>query len=206
MIISHRFRFIFIKTTKTAGTSLEVQLSPICPPEDVFTPVIPPEDGHQARNYIAPDGTEYYNHMDARLVRRLLGEERFKDYFKFCVERDPVDKCVSYYMMKKHSSTHTNWRWRLMNWHAFVLSGRFPFDHDKYTDHDGSLMVDRILRYENLNEELSDVFKTLGVPFTGLTTRAKGNHRGPTKPSVTPLHRARIMHAYAQSNAYTGYR
>ncbi len=39
MIISHRHRFIFIKTGKTAGTSLEVALSKICGPNDVCTPL-----------------------------------------------------------------------------------------------------------------------------------------------------------------------
>lgn len=37
MIVSHKHRFIFLKTKKTAGTSLEVVLSRFCGPEDVLT-------------------------------------------------------------------------------------------------------------------------------------------------------------------------
>ncbi|PYL93687.1 MAG: hypothetical protein DMF14_00320 [Verrucomicrobia bacterium] len=42
MIISHKHKFIFIKTVKTAGTSLEVFLSQHCGPDDVLTPFAPP--------------------------------------------------------------------------------------------------------------------------------------------------------------------
>jgi hypothetical protein len=50
LVISHRHRFIFIKTAKTAGTSIEVFLSPRCGDEDVFTPFAFPEEGHRPRN------------------------------------------------------------------------------------------------------------------------------------------------------------
>ena len=39
MIISHSRRFIFIKSTKTAGTSVEAALSNFCERDDVVTPL-----------------------------------------------------------------------------------------------------------------------------------------------------------------------
>ncbi len=52
MIISHKYKFIFIKTAKTAGTSIEVLLSSICPEADIFTPHSVPELNHIPRNYL----------------------------------------------------------------------------------------------------------------------------------------------------------
>lgn len=37
MIISHKHKFIFIKTKKTAGTSIEIALSSICDADDIIT-------------------------------------------------------------------------------------------------------------------------------------------------------------------------
>ena len=62
MILSHRYRFIFLKTGKTAGTSIEIALSEYCGAKDIITP-IKPEDELTRRslgfrgpqNYLDPD-------------------------------------------------------------------------------------------------------------------------------------------------------
>jgi hypothetical protein len=41
MVISHKFRFIFVKTQKTAGTSIETYLSQVCDSFDILTPLYP---------------------------------------------------------------------------------------------------------------------------------------------------------------------
>ena len=41
MIASHQHRFIFLKTRKTAGTSVEIALSKVCGPDDIITEISP---------------------------------------------------------------------------------------------------------------------------------------------------------------------
>ncbi len=43
-IINHKFKFIFIKTRKTAGTSLEIALSKFCDSEDMITRIKPMDE------------------------------------------------------------------------------------------------------------------------------------------------------------------
>ena len=52
MIVSHKYKLIFIKTGKVAGTSIEIFLSQHCGPEDVVTPIHPHVAPHRPRNYM----------------------------------------------------------------------------------------------------------------------------------------------------------
>src|SRR5688500_5370474 len=58
MIISHESSFIFLKTRKTAGTSLDVALSRFCGPMDVITPLNP--DGAEMRGNLGYLGPQNY--------------------------------------------------------------------------------------------------------------------------------------------------
>ena len=73
MIASHRHRFVFVKTRKPAGTSLEIALSRHCGPEDVITPISAADErlrrelgGTGPQNHLTDP--QAYNHMRARRV------------------------------------------------------------------------------------------------------------------------------------------
>jgi len=75
MILSHRWRFIFIKGRKIAGTSVEMALSTLCGPEDVVTPIAVRDEadrfraGGQCRNYAwNPEEEAPYRAAIARLA------------------------------------------------------------------------------------------------------------------------------------------
>lgn len=201
MIISHKHKFIFIKTVKTAGTSIEVFLSRHCGLDDILTPIHPPVEGHQARNcegfvypimdvFRQPFGPvsdlrhpfrkreRFYNHMPAWLVRKHVSSEIWNTYFKFCVERNPWDKVLSHYHM---NVTRKNGALTLDQYFA---TGKFPINYTRYTDHSGKkIIVDRVVRYENLITELAEVFGRLSVPFEGtLGVRAKSEYRADRTP------------------------
>lgn len=44
MIISHAHKFVFTKTKKTAGTSIEIELSRFCEDQDIITPISPDDE------------------------------------------------------------------------------------------------------------------------------------------------------------------
>lgn len=200
MILSHKHRFIFIKTGKTAGTSIEVFLSEHCGPDDVLTPITPPEEGHTPRNYQgmvpafrelrARDGLlaalrhpfakrkRFYRHMPAWIVQTRVPPEVWQNYFKFCVERNPWEKVLSHYHMLSHRQGGT------LSLDQYFARGKFPVNYRRYTDPPGSrIIVDRVVRYEHLSEQLAEVFARLNIPFSGsLGVKAKGGYRKDRTP------------------------
>ncbi|MEL6338647.1 MAG: hypothetical protein AAFQ65_01940 [Myxococcota bacterium] len=197
MIISHRYRFIFVKTYKTAGSSIEAFLSNVCGPSDVVTPLAPHVPGHEPRNHVGrfnlwqelvlePEehrrtlrdffrSTRYYSHLPAKVIRSRVPADTWRQYFKFTVERNPWDKTLSHYHMLRRSPLH-----RIDDLESlddYFDRGLSCRNYELYTKC-GRLLVDRVLRYEALDSELTDVFSQLGVPFLGsLRTRAKSQFR-----------------------------
>lgn len=179
MILSHTYRFIFIKTFKTAGTSLELTLAPLCGPRDVVTPIRnhPTDDqvdlsSHQPRNY----GDQFFNHMPAHAVRACVGEAIWEDYFTFAVERNPWDKALSFYSMEARR------RGPLTLDQFLFTPGRHGENSPLYTDRSGTVIVDRVLRYEKMDRELAEVFTSLNVPWKGMTVRARSGNRTDRRP------------------------
>jgi hypothetical protein len=48
MILSHEHKFIFLRTKKTAGTSIELALFELCGPNDVITPLAREDEARRA--------------------------------------------------------------------------------------------------------------------------------------------------------------
>lgn len=207
MLVSHKYKFIFVKTTKTAGTSIEADLEKIAGDDAIVTPIIPPLPGHKPRNYQRkvlgiPIGAKYRNHMRAEAMRPLLGEDVFNSYCKFCVEREPVDKCISHYSMLRNSPDHNN-KTGGLTWDAYVEQGFFPVDTPIYTSDDGSLLVDRILKYETLGQDIQALGEELGFKLQGLKSKAKSGFREEIQPTEQQLQV--IYDAFTSSNNLTGY-
>jgi hypothetical protein len=226
MIVSHRYKFIFIKTLKTAGTSIEIFLSQHCGEGDIVTPIIPHVEPHVARNYkglwnFIPDLRErggwnyrrvvvntlkanrYFNHMPAQFVRRRLSPDVWNGYLKFCVERNPWDKTLSHYHWLKNRSHGS------MTLEDYFSRGSFCINHPLYTDKAGRAMVDRIVKFETMMDELGDIFGGLGIPFQGsLGVKAKSEQRqdrAPYQQVFTSEQKRTIDRVFAKEIELLGY-
>jgi hypothetical protein len=228
MILSHKHKFIFIKTAKTAGTSIEVFLSKQCGPDDILTPIEPPIAGHRPRNYLGsinpiPEILErprkivsilrhvitsrekFYRHMPALEIQAQVSRDVWNSYFKFCVERNPWDKVLSHYHM------HVAREGGPASFDDYLTRRRFPINYFRYTDHSGQkIIVDRVLRYEDLTSELAEVFSQLGIPFNGtLGVSAKSEYRSDRRPYQEVYNESQrqiVAEAFANEIQLHGYR
>ena len=178
MIVSHEHKFIFVKTRKTAGTSLEVFLEPLCGEQDVVTPVSPAyQDSetvtHRPRNH---DG--FRNHAPANIIRGLVGDAAWNDYYKFSVERSPWDKMVSMYWWRKFQYNIDDDFASFC--HKAVESPNnvytCPSDFHFYTLN-GELCVDTVIQFESLLADFSSVCEHLGLGSVSALPRAKSKIR-----------------------------
>ena len=122
MIVNHQHKFIFLKVSKTGGSSVEAFLRRFCAPGDIVTWL--DEDEEQAirgtgaclpmgfakpaagvpplarllmafnhRKTLRRHGLS--PHAGAARVKRYVGDRVWGDYEKFCVVRNPLDRSVS---------------------------------------------------------------------------------------------------------------
>ena len=198
MIISHQHKFIFIKTMKTAGTSLEIALSEFCGPDDIITPITSMDESYRKelgfrgpQNYSVPMGRyaygdflrsvynkkrlEFYNHMSAAEIIRYVDPSVWNTYYKFCFERNPFDKYVSWYFWLRGESNFPNRKDFIDGGHASRMSS-----FELYTV-DAIPVVDKVYKYENMNSALSELTKVLNLPkpLTLPDKKVKGGLRKP---------------------------
>ncbi len=198
MIISHKHKFIFVKTKKTAGTSFEIALSKICGPDDILTPIDHRDEvarmayaGISAQNYFLPWKQytwnkmfdylakkkrlplRFYPHISCQKIRDWVEPEIWESYYKFTIERNPFDKIVSLYYWRNGDK-------KFGNIYDFIKGGGLS-DFSSYDIYaaDGLPAVDKIYRYEDLGFACEDLTRRLQLeePLRMPSYRAKFSER-----------------------------
>lgn len=177
MIVSHEHKFIFVKTQKTAGTTIEIGLSKFCGERDVVTKISPRDE--KTRKDLGFTGPQNYsehkfvNHTPSITIREKLGEDIWRDYFTFTFERNPFDRVISqfYWVQKKKKI--------LPDINEHICNSMKPSklsNWSLYTDSSG-VAVDFVGRYENLIEDLRCIKKKTGLQEELTLVSAKGHIR-----------------------------
>lgn len=230
MIVSHAHRFVFLKSRKTAGTSLEIALSGCCGPDDVITPVEPEDEairaefGHRGPQHTAAPlrrvrprdlwrrealralarhrRPAYYNHLPAATARRWLGEDVWRGSFTFAFERNPFDKAVSqYWWFHQDEADPPDFTDHLRRFPAHRLS-----NWESYAIGD-EVAVDFVGRFEHLEEDVRAIWQRLGLPGEPHLPRAKATTRSGrgTDDLYTPEARAIVERVCARELRHFGY-
>jgi hypothetical protein len=157
MIISHKHKFIFIKSRKTAGTSIECFLSGYVGPNDIVTRI--EEDRKREVEWHVPQNHDgFQTHNNAEFIMNY-DKEIFENYFTFTAIRNPWDRIVSYF----HYSNPKKPKKYFKKW---LLMG--SKDREKLTPFykvDGKQVVDDFIRFEHLEQDLKALCLTLGLKY-----------------------------------------
>ncbi len=228
MILSHRHKFIFFKTNKTAGTSLEIALSRFCGPRDVITPLAPADEvlrrqlGYPGpQNYYLPwkrytradwlrflkkgRHFKFYNHIAACKAKPRIDPRVWQDYYKFCFTRNPWDRFVSFYYWRRRKDPFVSMADFLDSAEMKLLYKR---GYGLYTQ-DDQLLVDKVYRFENLEQALVDIRERCNLPHCLELPRTKTAYRKDKKPYqqlLAPAEWDKIARLFAREIALFGYR
>lgn len=164
MLISKKYRFLFIHIFKTGGTSVTSALLPFCTnrwPRRVKSFL-------KRHNILRLDPQPYFKHAKASELVAQLGREVFDSYFSFAFVRNPWDWQVSLYTYICKEVDHYQHR---------IVNGFRDFDEfirwrcrearhyqrDFIYSANGEQLVDFVGRFERLEEDFQTICARLGV-------------------------------------------
>ena len=222
-MINHTFGVVFVHVPKNAGTAISHFLSPLTTYRDQ-------EIGGTALGHAA---SSYYmnrfglaKHSTALRIREAMGFDTFQAYSSFAVVRDPVDRVHSIYRFLQR------WlRWRELpayTGHApvfdaygdvndFVRSEMFQTDGPGLIfrpqstwvcDESKEIMVDRLIRFEKLQQGIEELVEELDLPADRLESRLTVRNESRSGPSDALLDArsiAIVHERYASDYGIFGY-
>ncbi len=230
MIVSHKHKFIFMKTLKTASSSVEIALSEVLGPDDIITPTRADLASQRAleraaRNYRCdhpavprrpllkrllrrPErhyhpSIGFYEHMPAWRAKLYLGERIWDSYYKFSFERNPWDRQVSLYFYK------TRGKKRRPSFTDFMKKKKavYVWNSDVYMI-DGRVALDFVGKYENLQADFKTALEAIGLdpalPLPQANRSSKPKDRS-YRAFYTPQTRQLVADWYAREIALFGY-
>ena len=185
MIISHKYKTIFIHIPKTGG--------------EAIARFIKKTD---------PKSIDKAKHATALEVKREVGEKTWNDYYKFAVIRNPWEQAVSFYSHLRKplyvdksllSAQYPEFKESKLLEPKYAceiaMRGPFPIWAQKIykdirppskllhyqstwiTDEKGNLIVDNLIKYESLEKGFAEVCEIVGLSKKGLPRRNTSLHK-----------------------------
>jgi hypothetical protein len=187
MIVSYLHNYIFIKTKKTAGTTVEAVLAPSCGPDDVVTfgRVAPGEKSLTRNIYLDPEreaafrsqgkrrpsteerddgrarGILFSPHTNAKDAHKMIDPEFWDAAFKFTSERHPYEKAVSQAYFRRAKQDRDDEFAKYLD--GVVRQGDYP-GFPRWSI-DGKPVMSDFVRQENLKADLDRIGVRLGIPI-----------------------------------------
>ncbi len=211
MIVSYSRNFIFIKTKKTAGSTVEAVLAASCSKDDIVTfPSVKYVGLGTDLTFTAPDDEErpgerirkerekrrdggFYSHMPADEAYPKIDPAFWSSATKLTVERHPYEKAVS----QAYFRISTKNRFQ-KEFPAFLddVVRRGEYAGFPRWSIDGKVVIDEFIRQENLKADLDRVGALLGISIPALLPQFKSKSRIDHRPASEILNDAQKLIVY----------
>jgi hypothetical protein len=186
VLLSVRYRFLFVHIAKTGGTSVRAALQGLRWRDPYYWPMyLCSRLSHLTGHRI---GTKLPRHAKAVLARESLPRELFDSLFKFAFVRNPWDLQVSSFhhirrerpqLMEGHDDFDSFLRWKLdpERPYQYHLDTSIQLQSDYLVGLHGEVLVDYIGRYECLEADFATVCERIGIPKRTMPHRRRAGDR-----------------------------
>ncbi|WP_082850117.1 sulfotransferase family 2 domain-containing protein [Halioglobus sp. HI00S01] len=210
-MLCHKHNCVFVHIPKTAGMSVEQWFLDRLGLQEEDRPKLllyrndDPEKGPPRMAHLLAHQYVDCGHISADL---------FETYFRFSIVRNPYKRLISmyHYLPQSRATSFDDFvfnrffrhLWRNMYW---FVRPQVEYLNDK----NGNMLVNRVIRFEQLNEDFSAVAKQLQLPDTPLPkVNVSRDHRPKEYRSLADYYRRDetrrwVEHLYADDLAYFKY-
>lgn len=210
MLLSLQHGFIYIHIPKTAGTSVTRLLQPVCvqPEKTQFRRLLShlPVPENPERAWLPP-------HAKAAWIRHKVSPAIYDSAFKFATIRNPYDFAVSYFhYLRKNvgSRRHEDaLRWDFPRFLRYLdrKSRIAPMDQASWiTDRSGALIVDQVMHFETLEQDMRRVTRQIGLPETIRLPRLNVTDHRDYRSYYDEASRGIVERIFARDFSLFGYR
>ncbi len=171
MLVSHTHKFIFLKTRKTAGTSVENYFIPYCmgpseKPDTFLDSAYVSSAGIIGKRGAKPDpgGLQFWNHMSARRLRKALGRDIWDSYFRFSTMRNPFEKIISMFFFRrnKEQGDQSHPETVRKEFNSWCVEMGFAVDRGIYFIN-GEYVLDDVVRVESIENDMARICSRLDI-------------------------------------------
>ena len=179
MLYSAKYKFIFIKSVKTASTSAEGALEFLIRNQAInhatnsvlyeYGSRIGYRGGNPSTDPNFGKSSFSLNHMSASKIRTVIGEAAFHSSLKLSSIRNPYDRCISaFHHLGKHSLDDIEVEKKCGD--SAIIKRKFrdflsenTYDGAEHFYCDKKMIIDKFIRQEFLKEDLMSILDMLSV-------------------------------------------
>lgn len=186
MLLSHKHNFLFVHIAKTGGTSVRSALSKYRWGHKYSVPMffankLSHMTGHKV-------GSKFPRHSKIIAAKEMLPDDYFESLTKFSFVRNPWDLQVSsfhhikrerpqYMSGKTDFESFLKWKFDPERPYQYHIDTSIELQTDYLVDLRGNLLTNFIGRYENLEEDFSNITSKLGLKDVALPHKRKAKDR-----------------------------